>query len=86
MPPLYDVRVRQAAAASASVKWAIATTRRLRDERKIPKGVKKAALARLLGNEAQRAVKAGQLTRTLKASYLENQLEAWGIWPLDRFE
>ena len=82
LPRLYDVRVRQAAAVSASAQWAIATTRRLRDENKIPEGVKKAKLASLLASESEKAVKAGQLKRVLKASYLENVLSAWGVWPL----
>jgi hypothetical protein len=67
-----------------SARWAIATTRRLRG--KIPEGVTKAALARLLEAEAQKAVRAGQLSHALKASYIENQLTAWGIWPLGSFE
>jgi hypothetical protein len=46
----------------------------------------KAELARLLEAEAQKAVKAGQLARALKASYLENQLTPWGIWPLSAFK
>jgi hypothetical protein len=70
-------------AASASAQWAIAMTRRLQAESKIPKGALKADLARLLEVESQTAVKAGQLSRALKASYLENQLVPWGIWPLN---
>src|SRR5262249_55503081 len=73
----------ESVAASASAQWAIATTRRLQAESKIPKGALKADLARLLGAESQTAVKAGQLSRALKASYLENQLVPWGIWPLN---
>jgi hypothetical protein len=72
----------EAPAPLASAQWAIAATRRLRDERKIPDGVTKAELARLLETEADKAVRAGQLGRALKASYLENQLAAWGVWPL----
>jgi hypothetical protein len=68
--------------AEPSVVWARATIRTLRDEKKIPKGTTKAELARLLEAEAQKAVKAGQISRALKASYLENQLGPWGIWPL----
>jgi hypothetical protein len=71
---------------SASAQWVTKTTRRLRAENKIPDGVIKADLARLLETEAQKAVKAGELGHTLKASYLENQLVAWGIWPLKSFE
>jgi hypothetical protein len=74
------------AEATASVKWARATTRRLRDESKIGEGITKAELARLLEAEAKKAVRAGQLSRALKASYLENQLSIWGIWPLSSFE
>jgi hypothetical protein len=82
LPLLYDVRVREAATASASVQWARVTTRNLRTEGKITEGMTKADVARLLAAEAQKAVKTGQLTRALKASYLENQLIPWGIWPL----
>jgi hypothetical protein len=74
------------ATASASVRWAIDATRKLRAENKIPEGARKADLARLLEAEAQKAVKANQLSRALKASYLEDQLAAWGIWPLGSFE
>ena len=71
---------------TASAQWAIATTRRLRAESRIPEGAKKADLARLLEAEAQRAARAGQLKSELKASYFENQLKPWGIWPLNSFE
>ena len=70
-------------ATSASAQWAAAATRKLRAEKKIPKGTKKSGLARLLEAEAENAVKTGQIRRALRASYLENQLVAWGIWPLD---
>jgi len=73
------------AEATASVKWARATTSRLRDESKVGEGITKAELARLLEAEAKKAVRAGQLRRALKASYLENQLSIWGIWPLSSF-
>jgi hypothetical protein len=72
----------QPAAASTSATWAYATARRLRDENKIPEGALKADLARLLATESEKAVAAGQLSHTLKWTYLENQLKAWGIWPL----
>jgi hypothetical protein len=67
-----------------TVRWAIAKTRRLRAERKIPEGAMKvkAELARLLEAESEKDVEAGQLKDPLKASYLENQLVAWGVWPL----
>jgi hypothetical protein len=73
-------------ALSASAQWAIATARHLRNERKIPQGILKAGLARLLEAESKNAVRAGRLRRELKASYLENQLTPWGIWPLDSFK
>jgi hypothetical protein len=73
-------------APSASAQWAFAATRRLLDENKIPEGTTKAELARLLESEAKKDVKAGRLGRELKASYLENQLDGWGIWPLNSFE
>jgi hypothetical protein len=67
---------------TASVEWATNTTRRLRDEGKIREGATKAELARLLEAEAKTAAQAGRLKRALKHSYLENQLEAWGLFPL----
>ena len=72
--------------ASASVQWAIGATRKLRAKNKIPDGVTKADLARLLEAEAQEAVRAGEIRRALKATYLEDQLRPWGIWPLSSFE
>jgi hypothetical protein len=74
--------------ARASVQWAIATTRRLLAENRIPEDAKKkkSKLAHLLEAEAQKAVRAGQLNRALKATYLENQLIPWGIWPLSSFK
>jgi hypothetical protein len=76
----------EATTVSPSVRWAIATTRNLRAENKVPKDTTKAELARLLEAEAQKAVRGGKLGRALKASYLENQLVPWGIWPLSSFE
>jgi hypothetical protein len=70
---------------TASARWALATVRDLQANNKIPKGARKADLARLLEGEAEKAVKAGQITRALKATYIENQLTAWGIWPLMNF-
>ena len=73
-------------APSASAKWAAATTRNLRAGNRIAKDIKQAELARLLATASEQAVKAGQISRALKASYIENQLGPWGIWPLDRFK
>jgi hypothetical protein len=69
-------------AVSASAKWAVATARRLRVDGRIPEGMTKADLARLLAAEAETAAQGGQLKRALKASYIENQLKAWGLFPL----
>jgi hypothetical protein len=67
---------------STSAQWAADTTRNLRTGHKT-EGIKtKTALADLLEAESKKAVKAGQLKHALKASYLENQLGPWGIWPL----
>jgi hypothetical protein len=33
-----------------------------------------------------KAAKAGELGRSLKASYLEDHLTDWGIWPLDQLK
>ena len=76
----------KSAAASPSAEWAFATTRRLRADSKIREGINQAELARLLEAESEKAVKAGQLNRALKATYLENQLRNWGIWPLNSFK
>ena len=74
------------AAAGTGVEWAPGATRRLRSEGKIPEDITKAALARLLEIEAAKDAKAGRLRRALKASYLEDQLDPWGIWPLSSFK
>src|SRR5262245_24329782 len=71
-------------ATGASARWAAATIRRRRKD--IPKDAKQADLARLLEAESKKAAKTGELPHELKASYFENQLGAWGIWPLDSFE
>lgn len=74
----------ESVAATPSAKWAATTTRRLLAEGRIPEDAKKkkAKLASLLEAEAREAVKRGQLSRALKASYMEDQLGPWGIWPL----
>jgi hypothetical protein len=68
----------------ASAQWAAVTVRAMLGEDKLPDEARKTkrGLARLLEAEAKAAVRAGRLGRALRASYLENQLEAWGIWPL----
>jgi hypothetical protein len=70
-----------------AAKWAAATTRRLRAEGKIPKRAMKvkAEFARFLAAESEKAVP-DHRKQPLKASYLENQLELWGIWPLSNFK
>jgi len=73
-------------AVTASAQWAVAATRELRAANKIPEGAMKAELARLLETEAKKAVRTGKISRALKANYIENQLTAWGIWPLNSFE
>ena len=57
-------------AASATAQWVVDTTRRLLAENRIPEDAKKkkSKLAALLEAESQKAVKAGQLNRTLKAT------------------
>jgi hypothetical protein len=81
-----DTATAAAAVALASAQWAAAATRRLRDEGKTSDSMTKADLCRLLEAEAPKAVRLGQIKYPLKASYLENQLAAWGIWPLSSFE
>jgi len=84
LPQLYDVRVRRPRPeiASASVTWGVTTARGLKAAGKIREGMQKAEVARLLQDEMKKAAKAGQVRKALKASYLENQLEAWGLWPI----
>jgi hypothetical protein len=87
LPPI-DVEVTLALAGLSQAtgpEWAVAATRALRAAHRISEGATKADLARLLATEAETAVKAGQLRHALKASYLENQLTNWGIWPLSSF-
>jgi hypothetical protein len=79
---LFDVCLRRPATETNSASWARATARRLQAEGRIYEGMKQAEVARVLEAEAKKAVKAGQITRALKATYLENQLGLWGIWPL----
>jgi hypothetical protein len=67
-----------------SPQWAVAATRALRDN--IPQDITKAGLARLLAAESKKGVKVGQIRRELTASYIENQLTNWGIWPLSSFK
>jgi hypothetical protein len=73
---------------TASVQWARNTTRNLQAAGKIPERATrvKAELARLLAAESQTAARAGQLEGALKASYIENRLRDWGIWPLSAFK
>lgn len=65
-----------------TARWAFATTRKLQAEKRVPKQVTQSDLAQLLATESQGAAKTGHLKRPLKKSYLENQLVAWGVWPL----
>jgi len=69
-----------------SAAWALATARDLLARGVIREGMTKAAVGRELEGEAEKAVKAGVLKRALKASYMEDKLEAWGIWPLVRLK
>ena len=70
---------------TSTARWAIATTRRLRAEGKIPERATRvqAELARVLEAEAENDWRAGKLRRVPKATYLEDQLVRWGIWPLN---
>jgi hypothetical protein len=79
-PPDVEANAPAATPVSASAQWAMDATRNLRAKRKIPEHVTQAGLARLLEAEARKAHK------RLKASYLENQLRPWGIWPINSFE
>jgi hypothetical protein len=72
--------------AESNAQWAFAATRTLRAAGRIPGAATKADVARLLEFETEKAVKAGKLRRTLKASYIENQLAPWGIWPLSSLD
>jgi hypothetical protein len=77
-----------AEAPTPTAEWVAATTRRLRAEGKIPERATKvkAEFARLLEDKSKEAVQIGQLSHPLKATYLENQLDPWGIWPLNSFK
>lgn len=67
----------------ASKVWAPAAARRLlRDEGKISDDMEQWEVAELLAAESKKAVEARLLRRALKASYIENQLRAWNVWPL----
>ena len=49
---------------------------------KVPEGMRKADVARLLAAEMEKAAKAGRVRHALKARYIANQMSAWGIWPV----
>jgi hypothetical protein len=68
--------------------WAFDTVRDLRAEGKLPVAAmeSKAALARFLADKSKGAAAVGKLRRPLKASYIEDWLERWGIWPLTASE
>jgi hypothetical protein len=71
---------------AAAAPWALAKVRTLRAEKKIPDDATKADVARLLEAEAEKDVSARKLRRALKASYFENQLANWGVWPLSSLD
>jgi hypothetical protein len=64
-----------------AAQWAAVATNDLLAKDKIRKGMKKAEVARLLEAESRKAVKAGRISQTYKASYLEDHLAEWGVWP-----
>jgi hypothetical protein len=50
------------------------------------KKASKALVARLLEGEMEKAVESGEVRRSLRASYSEDHLVEWGIWPLNSFK
>jgi hypothetical protein len=86
LSPIHDEVASADIPQATTAEWAVAKTRRLLDDDKIPEGILLAELARLLEAEAPKDVRAGRLRHAPKASYLENQLGAWGIWPLSSFK
>ncbi len=42
----------------------------------------KAEFARALARRMQIAFDHGKVKRALKPEYIENQIEAWGVWPI----
>jgi hypothetical protein len=75
-------------AADASARWTVAAIRRLWSEGKIGKGkigegMTKTEVSRRLAAASEVDARAGLLRRPLKASYLENALVDWDLWPLD---
>ena len=70
---------------SASVTWCCNRARELKDDRTINS---KAALGRRLAKDLGVAVDRDDtdVLRPLKAHYIENHVEEWGIWPLHAIE
>lgn len=68
-------------ALNASAQWVFNTARALRAAGKVPDGMKKSELARLLEKEVPKAVKDCQLSKPIGAPYMENWLEEWGAFP-----
>jgi hypothetical protein len=69
---------------SPTARWAATKVANWRAENMVSPDTPKtkAELARLLEAEAPKAGKDGGLGRPLKASYLEDWLAPWGIWPI----
>jgi hypothetical protein len=96
MPPLYDVRVRKAAAAapldnsepeeadgsSASKLWIVAEARRMKAAGEIPDDIRITDFARQLAHRMHKAAKADRSIRPIKAASIKNKLKEWGIWPV----
>ena len=68
--------------ATASAKWCAAYARRLKDEGKLNRSTSKIELATLISKGTVKARKSG--VRTLQPRSIANELENWGLWPIDK--
>ena len=68
---------------SSTIVWITAEARQLKADGEITKSMSKTELAKLLAQRSQGAFKASKIKKPLTLRYIRNQLEAWGLWPIN---
>jgi len=68
---------------SSTIVWITAEARQLKADGEITKSMSKTELAKLLAQRSQGAFKARKIKKPLTLRYIRNQLEAWGLWPIN---
>jgi hypothetical protein len=62
--------------------WMIAEARRLKATGKISEGTRKTEFAKLLAQKMGKAVKNGEVKKSLAYRSIRNELCNWGLWPI----